>query len=138
MVCTCGHDDHAWDEPTVCKIIDCNCIHYTEATETNIIISKHTEYLQHFQHVKDQISWILDNLKYLRNSKNSDFVDFYFQYVKVYTPRGQKPKTPDYETIRRVKQLLVSKMPDRYGPYDETITLEKSYKQLAVQEFATQ
>ncbi len=138
MTCTCGHDDHSWEEPTVCKNINCKCIKYVQATETNIVLSKHVVYLQHFESVRNQIMWILDNIKYLRNSKNKDFVDFYFEYVKVYTPKGTEPRQPDYETVRRAKQLLVAQMPDRFGPYDTNVIIEKDHKQIAMEEFVTQ
>ena len=137
MPCICGHE-HEWSEPQVCKKIDCKCEKYVEATPENIVITKHTAYLQHFEHVKDQVAWILDNLRYLRNSKNRDFVDFYFQYVAVYTPRGRKPRRPDYETIRRTKQDLVAEMPGRYGPFDANVVQEKAVKQVAMEEFVTQ
>jgi hypothetical protein len=137
MVCICGNHDHAWDEPTVCKDIDCKCTKYVEATETNIVLSKHVVYLQHFQSVKEQIRWLLVNLKFLRNLRNKNFIDFYFQHIKVYTPKGT-PKSPDYETVRRCKQLLVAENSELYGPFDPNVTVEKSDKQISMEEFVTQ
>lgn len=138
MVCICGHDDHSWNEPTVCKNIDCKCIKYVEADEKNIVLSRHVIYIRQFESVQKQVAWLLENLKYLRNFKNKDFIDFYFSHIRVFSPRGSEPREPDYETIRRTRQLLAARMPDTYGPFDPETISERNIKQYAIEEFVTQ
>lgn len=137
MTCVCGHE-HEWTEPQVCKDIDCKCQQYREATEQNTVLSKHESYIRHMDSVMSQVAWILDNIAYLRNSKNKDFVDFYFDNIRVFTPRGRDPVKPDYESVRRAKQKLVREMPLRYGPYNPDVIQEKAEKQIAIEEFVTQ
>jgi len=137
MVCTCGHDKHAFDEPTVCSDLYCNCVQYVEATEENQVRHDWDKYAQSFNAVKEQLIWLLDNLKFLRNMKNKDLQNFYRKKITFVTKQGKRFE-PDSETIRRVKQKLVENDYERFGPFDAEFQNEKNLKQFAIEEWITQ
>jgi len=130
MTCAnCGHDAfHADTEPRVCSILDCNCSHFIEATIESQIMPGYQKYLNGIETTKDQVKWVLENLKFTRNFRNEMFVDFF----------RSKVRKADPETIRRSKQYLVARNHDRYGAFNPTLLEEKAYKQLAIEEWVTQ
>lgn len=137
MVCICGHENHADTEPTVCSDIFCKCEKYVEATEENQVRHDWDKYVQSFNAVKEQMIWLLDNLKFLRNMKNKDLQKFYREKIKYVTKKGKRFE-PDSETIRRVKQKLVEDYPERFGPFEAKFQIEKNLKQIAIEEWITQ
>ncbi len=125
MTCVCGHEKHAFSEPTVCTVISCYCEKYREATPENPVIHKWTKYVEDFNTVKEKVSWLLENIKFLRNYPNKKFVDWFYSKVD---------NSKDPETIRRTKQKLVQTDPEAYGPFNPELLTEKAYKQLAIEE----
>ena len=126
MVCVCGHDKHAFDEPTVCCDLSCTCEHYLEATPANPVDPKWETYVKEMNTIKGKVSWILDNVKFLRNYPNKLFVDWFRS--KVYDA--------DPETVRRTKQKLVETWPDAYGPFiGSEIEMQKQLKQIGIEEW---
>lgn len=129
MVCICGHDDHAWSEPTVCSDLYCKCEKYVEATPENPVDPKWEQYVLEMNSVKGKVQWLLDNIKFLRNYPNKLFVDWF--RTKVYDA--------DPETVRRTKQKLVEDAPGRYGPFEASeLEMQKQLKQVGIEEWLTQ
>lgn len=128
MTCVCGHDKHAFDEPTVCSTLSCNCEKYIEASEYNPVVQQWDTYVSEMRSVTDKVKWVLTNLKYTRNLNNKQFVDFFRSKVSNSEP----------ETVRRTKQKLVETNYAKYGPFD-AIELEqqKQFKQLGIYEWVT-
>lgn len=126
MTCVCGHVDHAWTEPTVCKNLNCKCEKFVQATPDNVIVHEWDKYVLEMKHVTDQVRWVLTNLRYTRNLENKQFVDFF----------RSKVNDADPETVRRTKQKLVETSPDLYGPFDATeLENQKAFKQLGIEEW---
>ena len=126
MVCTCGHEVHAYTVPTVCKDLDCNCENYLEATPDNPVDPKWKCYVDEFTTTTAKIQWLLQNVKFLRNYPNKLFVDWF--RVKVYNS--------DPETIRRTKQKLVENFPGKYGPFEAPeLEMQKQLKQVGIEEW---
>ena len=82
MVCICNHDKHAWNEPTVCSDIFCNCEKYVEATQDNIVINQWDKYVEQMNSATKQIRWVLENIKYTRNLDNNHFVKFFRNKIR--------------------------------------------------------
>ena len=129
MTCQCGHENHAWTEPTVCRNLDCNCTEYREATVQHPIKFGWEKYVRAMDNMEMRLQWILDNLKMTRNYTNNEFIDFFIKTVKT----NKDGRTPAYETIRRCRQKLVEANPDRYGPFDPTLIEERKYKQVGIE-----
>lgn len=126
MPCTCGHNDHAYTEPTVCKDLDCNCEQYIEATPDNPVDPQWKIYVDEMNTTVSKVKWLLQNIKFLRNYPNKLFVDWF--RTKVYNA--------DPETVRRSKQKLVEEFPEKYGPFDAPeLEMQKQLKQLGIQEW---
>ena len=126
MTCICGHDAHAWDEPTVCKTLSCKCEKFVQATPENVVIQEWDIYVEQMKHVSDQVRWVLENLKYTRNLENKQFVDFF----------RSKISDADPETVRRTKQKLVETNKPVYGPFDAPeLENQKAFKQLGIEEW---
>lgn len=140
MVCQCGHDDHCWDEPTVCRNLDCKCERYVPVKEGQTVFQDHIKYLNQMEKTEEKVRYLLTNIKYLRNFPNKDFVFAYWVFCdgliwnKPLTQAGVR-NLMDPETIRRVKQKLVEKNPETYGPIAEDIVLEKEAKQFGIMEY---
>ncbi len=126
MVCICGHDDHAWSEPTVCTDLFCKCEKYVEATPENPVDPAWQNYVNEMNTVKGKIVWLLQNVKFLRNYPNKLFVDWF--RTKVYDA--------DPETIRRTKQKLVEDLPGLYAPFEAPeLDMQKQLKQVGIEEW---
>lgn len=129
MVCICGHDDHAFTEPTVCKTLSCKCEHYVEATPENPVDPKWKDYVLEMDTVKGKVAWLLENVKFLRNYPNKLFVDWF--RTKVYDA--------DPETVRRTKQKLVETNHEKYGPFEaDELEMQKQLKQVGIEEWLVQ
>ncbi|MGI9229922.1 MAG: hypothetical protein ACR2P9_08700 [Gammaproteobacteria bacterium] len=126
MPCICGHEDHAFTEPTVCKDLSCNCEKFIEATPDNPVPPKWQSILEEYDTTKGKLIWLLDNIKFLRNYPNKQFVDWY----------RQKVQNVDPETVRRTKQKLVQNDSNRYGPFDAPeLEMQKQLKQVGIEEW---
>ena len=136
MTSTCGHENHAYTDPTVCSNMYCKCEKYVEATEENQVRHDWDKYAQSFNAVKEQTIWLLDNLKFLRNMNNKTLQKFYRTKIKFVTKKDKRFE-PDSETIRRVKQKLVEDNYERFGPFEAKVQIEKNLKQIAMEEFVT-
>lgn len=126
MVCTCGHQDHAYTVPTVCKNLFCDCENYLEATPKNPVDPKWQNIIDEFNSTKTKLVWLLDNIKFLRNYPNKSFVDWY----------RNKVQDVDPETIRRTKQKLVQDNAGRFGPFEAPeLEMQKQLKQVGIEEW---
>jgi len=148
MTCTCGHSGELHDfETQVCKSHNCYCMKFNEAINFNSVITAIQKYLTNITEVSDSVKILLDNVKFLRNEDNKDFVLWYWLLVDGSKDKNvlhivkelmkHKNKLADSETIRRVKQKLAETMPERYGALDPKLLQEKETKQLAIMEFIT-
>ena len=77
--------------------------------------------------VRNNIISIMERFDYTRNFTNLDFYKFYECAIHS-TVRLDDAKT-DPESVRRCKQLLVERYPDRYGPTDPDLIQKKRDKQ---------
>ena len=77
--------------------------------------------------VRNNIIMIMERFDYTRNFTNLDFYKFYECAIHS-TVRLDDAQT-DPESVRRCKQLLVEKYPDRYGPNDPVLLQKKRDKQ---------
>jgi len=135
-ICICGHREHAWDEPTVCKSMGCHCIHFEAATADRPAQSQIDRYIASFETVSDRIKWLLENIKYLRNLNNLGFVISYWELVcGIKFTDEQKRKMIDPEVIRRSKQKLVEHNQEKYGEFSPSFQEQKILKQYAMEEF---
>lgn len=126
MVCTCGHEDHAYTVPTVCKDLNCNCENYLEATPENPVDPKWQSIVDEFNATKEKIVWLLDNIKFLRNYPNTQFVDWYQSKIEHGKP----------ETILRTKRKLVEDNYNKYGPFDAPeLEMQKQLAQVGIKEW---
>ena len=80
--------------------------------------------------VRNNIISIMERFDYTRNFTNLDFYKFYECAIHS-TVRLDDAKT-DPESVRRCKQLLVEKYPDRYGPNDPVLLQKKRDKQFKI------
>ena len=129
MTCICGHDSHAWDDPTVCQDLDCKCEKFIEATPNNPVPAKWQSIVDEFDSTKLKLIWLLDNVKFLRNYPNKSFVDWY----------RKKIKDVDPETIRRTKQKLVQENQARFGPFEAPqLEMQKQLKQVGIEDWLIQ
>lgn len=135
-ICICGHREHAWEEPTVCKTLGCKCEHFDAATADKPAQSQIDKYIASFETVSDRISWLLENIKYLRNLNNLGFVISYWELVcGIKFTEDQKRRMIDPEVIRRSKQKLVEKNPEKYGEFSPTVQEQKIIKQFSIEEW---
>ena len=126
MTCICGHDDHAFTDPTVCKNLSCNCEEFIEATPDNPVPPKWQSTVEEFDTTKAKLIWLLDNIKFLRNYPNKEFVDWY----------RQKVQNVDPETVRRTKQKLVQGNPGRFGIFEAPeLEMQKQLRQVGIKEW---
>jgi len=129
MTCTCGHEKHAFTEPTVCSDLNCNCENFVEATPDNPVPAKWKDYVDEMNTLQDKISWLLDNVKFLRNYPNTLFIDWFRAKVKDTSP----------ESIIRAKRKLVELDHARYGPFEAPeLEMQKQLKQVGIQEWLVQ
>lgn len=129
MVCICGHNDHAFTDPTVCLNLDCKCEEFIEATPDNPVPPKWQDTLTEFDTTKAKLIWILDNIKFLRNYPNKLFVDWY----------RLKVQDVDPETVRRTKQKLVQGNPGRFGIFEAPeLEMQKQLRQVGIKEWLVQ
>ena len=128
MTCTCGHSDHAWTQPTVCKNISCPCEMFVEASPDDIVIREWDSYIQTMNTLKEKVMWVLMNLKFTRNLRNKQFIDFF----------REKVTDADPESIIRVKRKLVEQNRTQFGPIDcPEMVQQQAFKQLGIKEWAT-
>jgi len=129
MVCTCGHEKHAFSEPTVCSDLNCNCENYTEATPENPVPAKWKNYVDEMKTLQDKIAWLLDNVIFLRNYNNTGFIDWFRKTVQDNSP----------ESIIRAKRKLVETDYGRYGPFEAPeLEMQKQLKQVGIKEWLVQ
>ncbi len=125
-VCICGHQAHAWDEPTVCCDPYCKCEKFIEATPENPVPANWIDYVNEFNYIKEKLVWLLENVKFLRNYPNKLFVDWF----------RAKVQDADPETIRRTKQKLVQENYAKYGPFEAPeLEMQKQLKQVGIEEW---
>ena len=126
MVCICGHDKHAFTEPTVCSTLSCKCEKYVEATPENPVPPDWQGTLDEMDTVYNKIAWLLENIKFLRNYDNTLFVDWFRKNVH----------DAKVETIARTKRKLVENNYARYGPFDASeLEMKKQLHQLGIEEW---
>jgi len=77
--------------------------------------------------VRNNIISIMERFDFTRNFDNLSFYKFYENFIHC-TVRLDDAKT-DPESVRRCKQLLVEKNPERYGPNDPVLLQKKRDKQ---------
>ncbi len=129
MVCICGHDDHAYTEPTVCKDLSCNCEKFVEATPENPVPVNWKDYVDEMDTLQKKIAWLLDNVKFLRNYNNTGFIDWFRKTVDNRSP----------ESIIRAKRKIVEENHAKYGPFDAPeLEMQKQLKQLGIEEWLVQ
>ena len=145
---TCGHigEAHNWSDG-VCKEAGCYCMKFVEANGFDSIYNSMKPYLSSMTEVTDKIMYLLQNVKYLRNVSNKDFVLMYWMLVDGMEDRQvlelvkqlskYKDKLTDSESIRRSRQKLVHDFPDLFGSFDPRFIDEKSYKMAAIEEWCT-
>ena len=134
--CRCGHTEHSWEEPTVCKDVNCKCIKYEPATDKYPTYTEIERYKDQFDQVSDRVKFLLKNIKYLRNLKNLGFVVAYWELMcGLKFTEEQKKKMIDPEVIRRIKQKMVEKDPELYGNFSPTFEEQKEIKQYAITEW---
>jgi len=80
--------------------------------------------------VRNNIISIMVRFPCTRNFDNLSFYKFYENLINS-TLRLDDAKT-DPESVRRCKQLLVEKYPDRYGPTDPVLIQKKMAKQVKI------
>ena len=80
--------------------------------------------------IRNNIKYILDNFPFTRNFDNLSFYKFYEPIINK-TVKLEDCKT-DPESVRRCKQLLVEKYPDRYGPTYPALIQKKMAKQVKI------
>lgn len=129
MTCVCGHEDHAFSEPTVCKDLMCNCENFVEATPFNPVDPKWKDYVDEMKTLQDKIAWLLDNVIFLRNYNNTGFIDWFRKTVSNKSP----------ESIIRAKRKLVEQDYGRYGPFEAPeLEMQKQLKQVGIKEWLVQ
>ncbi len=129
MVCTCGHEDHAYTVPTVCKDLNCNCENYLEATPDNPVPAKWKDYVDEMKTLQEKIAWLLENVKFLRNYDNTKFIDWFRKTVLNKSP----------ESIIRAKRKLVETDYAKYGPFEAPeLEMQKQLKQVGIEEWLVQ
>ena len=139
MVCKCGHQNHDW-ETGVCMFKGFMCIKFDEAIGDDSVFHNHLKYLDQMEKTEDKVRYLLTNIKFLRNFPNKDFVFAYWVFCdglkwnRIITKEAVRNLT-DPESIRRVKQKLVEKNHDLYGPNNEIYIDEKISKQLGIMEY---
>ncbi len=125
-VCICGHEAHAWEDPTVCSNLNCKCEKFIEATPANPVPPNWIDYVNEMNTTKAKIAWLLDNIKYLRNYPNTPFIDWFRKNVK----------NTEVGTIGRTKRKLVEENPARFGPFDAPeLEMQKQLKQVGIEEW---
>ena len=80
--------------------------------------------------VRNNIISIMEQFDFTRNFDNLSFYKFYENFIHC-TVRLDDAQT-DPESVRRCKQLLVEKNPDRYGPTDPVLIQKKMAKQVKI------
>ena len=130
-LCSCEHplsNHFGLHETKVCMNSSCNCSKFTEYIPVNApdgITLKERDYLTNLRYTTEKVRWLLEEKPFLRNYSTTKFVDWYRENVR----------NTEIETIRRTKQKLVEKHPERYGPTDSKLIKEKTIKQRAVEEW---
>ena len=150
--CKHGEGYHTGDWPRVCKIHDCKCLNFTP---DSFLPPSFFKYLNELPQGKKKVRYLLDNIQYLRNENNEFFVLDYLIFTvgmqdriilnilralrsRIRYLQSRKIHVPDWESIRRAKQLLVAENPEKYGPFDPKVIAEKELKQSAIEEFLTE
>jgi hypothetical protein len=129
MTCTCGHDDHAWTDPTVCSDLNCKCENFTEATPENPVPVLWKRYVDEMGTLQEKIGWLLENVIFLRNYNNTGFIDWFRKSVDNKSP----------ESIIRAKRKLVELDYGKYGPFDAPeLEMQKQLKQVGIKEWLVQ
>ena len=149
MTCAdCSHpgNKHDW-ETKVCTERNCMCTRYVDANGFDSIYNDMKPYLANLNEVSSKEMVLMQNVKYLRNCNNMEFVLMYMMLVDGMENKQvleivkqlwkYKGKLTDFETIRRCKQKLVNNFPDLYGPFEAKLIEEKQYKQSALEEWVT-
>ena len=80
--------------------------------------------------VRNNIISIMERFDFTRNFDNLSFYKFYENFIHC-TVRLDDAKT-DPESVRRCKQLLVERYPDKYGPTDPVLIQKKMAKQVKI------
>ena len=86
--------------------------------------------------VRNNIISIMEQFDFTRNFDNLSFYKFYENFIHC-TVRLDDAKT-DPESVRRCKQLLVERYPDKYGPTDPALIQKKMAKQVKITKMVLQ
>lgn len=105
-------------------------------------------YMAKFEHIAERMKWVLENLKWFRNYSDK-FVPFAWWYHINHWDCWHEPLTPTIfskldaaDAITRARRIW--REYDRkhntnmYLEFEPTITEQKQFKQLAIEEFVTQ
>jgi hypothetical protein len=115
----------------VCSDQMCFCEKFVNAD--SLELTKHQSVLDQMDKVKEKIAYMLENIPELRNLSNKAFVFCYYHYNNGFCTgmvlTGKKYyELSDPEIIRRTKQKLVEKEPEKYAPTDELVDKGKGIK----------
>ena len=136
----CRHHHEFTNGALYCSEKMCFCDKFTNAESLHL--TEHQKVLDQMEKVKDKVAYMLENIPELRNLTNKAFVFAYWHYNNNFcTGMVLDVKTfyylTDPEIIRRTKQKLVEKNPEKYGPTDELIDKCKAIKHGGILEWVT-
>ena len=147
MTCkTCGDSGEMHDFSTgVCRKKGCYCMQYVEAIGFDSILTQIKIGLDKLDEITDKEKFLLENLSFLRNTTNQEFVFYYWLLVDGMNDRNVleimkqlfrfKDKLTEPESIRRCKQKLVNRYPESFGPFDINLIKQKESRQSVFEEW---
>ena len=144
MNCTCRHseENHADNEPKVCKENDCKCEHFIAENDYNLQIEKHSKYAKQMEKTIDQMAYVLDNIKYFRNLTDKQLAFQWWNHIEEWRWMNDEPLTiskfenlTEAGLLTRARRALKEQNKDRYGPFIPSIEDEKILKQWQLEEF---
>lgn len=82
-ICDCGHhgEEHAANEPRVCKKIACPCYAYHTQNEYADMVSKIDIFVAEFKTWAERIEWICENMPFVLGLNNTQFIFWYWKFV---------------------------------------------------------
>jgi hypothetical protein len=86
-------------------------------------------YAKALKTTQDRVEDLLKEYPELRNADNKTIVFFYWKVYDDLDLTMWIPQLTDTETIRRAKQLLVAKYPEKFGTTDPKVQEEKDSKE---------
>lgn len=82
-LCNCGHagEEHAANEPRVCKKIDCPCYKFQVSNEYADMLSKIDIFVAEFKKWDQRVAWLCKNMPFLLGFNNTQIIFWYWKYV---------------------------------------------------------